>query len=225
MKTKKRSNLMQFKFLLPLVFILLFSIGCTKKRATTNESFNKPATYWYEDIIKKIRAGELDKADEAYASLSSEHVASPLLEEALMILARAHSENDEHIMAKFYIDTYIKRYAKSTNVEYLKYLKLKSNFLALKKAKRDQKLILDTIAGANDYLKKFPTSTYNPLVHTMLTKLYLAELVLNRDIAALYKKIGKKEAAKIYNEKISSSWLKDTPIDLSKQGIISKIFD
>lgn len=216
---------MYLKILLTILLALLFATGCADKSKKADDSFNKPAAYWYQEIIKNIRSGELDKADEAYASLSSEHVASPLLEEALMILARAHSENEEHIMAKFYIDTYIKRYAKSTNVEYLKYLKLKSNFGALKKAKRDQKLILDTIAAANDYLKKFPTSAYNPLVHTMLTKLYLAELVLNRDIAALYKRTGKKEAAKIYNNKVSSSWLKDTPIDLSDQSMIGKIFD
>ena len=128
-------------------------------------------------------------------------------------------------MARFYIDTYIKRYAKSTNIEYLKFLKLKSNFRALKKAKRDQKLILDTIEGANKYIKKFPNSSYNPLVHTMLTKLYLAELTLNRDIAALYKKTGKKKAAKIYKDKVSASWLKNTQIDLSKQSMLGKIFD
>lgn len=216
---------MYIKSFTALLFVLLIVTGCADKTEKVEENFNKPAAYWYQKIISHIRSGALDKADDAYASLSSEHVASPLLEEALMILARAHSDEDEHIMAKFYIDTYIKRYAKSTNVEYLKYLNLKSNFGALKKAKRDQKLILDTIAGANDYLRKFPKSSYNPLVHTMLTKLYLAELVLNRDIAALYKKTGKKNAAKIYEEKIASSWLKETKIDLTDQGVFSKIFE
>lgn len=216
---------MHLKTLAPLLFIFIFTIGCADKAKTVDDSFNKPAAFWYKKVIKHIRSGELDKADDAYTSLSSEHVASPLLESALMTLARAHSDNEEHIMARFYIDTYIKRYAKSTNIEYLKFLKLKSNFGALKKAKRDQKLILDTIVGANDYIKKFPSSSYNPLVHTMLTKLYLAELALNRDIASLYKKTGKKKAAKIYEDKVSDSWLKNTQIDLSNQGMISKIFD
>ncbi len=216
---------MHLKILAPLLFTLLFFIGCADKVKTENENFNQPAAFWYEKIIKYIRSGQLDKADDAYTSLSSEHVASPLLESALMTLARAHSDEDEHIMARFYIDTYIKRYAKSTNIEYLKFLGLKSNFSALKKAKRDQKLILDTIIGANNYLEKFPTSSYNPLVHTMLTKLYLAELALNRDIAALYKKTGKKKAANIYEDKISASWLKNTEIDLSNQSIIGKIFE
>ncbi len=216
---------MHLKILASLLLTLLFVTGCADKTQKVDESFNKPAAFWYQKIIKHIRSGELDKADDAYTSLSSEHVASPLLESALMTLARAHSDSEEHIMARFYIDTYIKRYAKSTNIEYLKFLGLKSNFGALKKAKRDQKLILDTIVGANAYLKKFPNSSYNPLVHTMLTKLYLAELALNRDIASLYEKTGKKKAAKIYEDKISASWLKNTEIDLSSQGMMSKIFD
>ena len=217
---------MQNKFLLPLIITLFFSAGCAKKIAgETDQSFNKPAAFWYNQIIKFVRAGELDKADDAYASLASEHVASPLLPSALMTLAKSHGESEEYIMSKFYIDTYIKRYAKSTNIEYLKFLKLKSNFQALKKPKRDQKLILDTIESSNAYIKQYPTSLYNPLVHTMLTKLYLANLSLNRDIAKLYKKTGKEQAAKIYEEKVASSWLKDTQIDLSNQSTIGKIFN
>jgi len=216
---------MHLKSFALLLFILLLFSGCANKSEKIDESFNKPALHWYNQIIKNIRNGELDKADDVYASLSSEHVASPLLESALLIMAKAHSEDEQHLMARFYIDTYIKRYAKSTNVEYLKYLKLKSNFASLKKAKRDQKLILDTIKGANDYLTQFPTSSYNPQVNTMLTRLYLAELSLNRDIATLYKRTGKEKAAKIYEEKISSSWLKDTEIDLSKESMLGNFFD
>ena len=74
---------MHLKILIPLIFTLLFTIGCADKTKTTSESFNKPATHWYHQIIKYVRSGELDKADDAYTSLSSEHVASPLLESAL----------------------------------------------------------------------------------------------------------------------------------------------
>ncbi len=216
---------MYIKKIITLLFTLLLFTSCADKQDNIDEGFNKSATHWYELIIKNIKSGTLDRADEAYTSLSSEHVASPLLKEAILILARAHSKNEEHILSNFYIDTYIQRYAKSTNIEYLKYLKLKSNFNALKKAKRDQKLVLDTIENANKYIEKFSTSSYNPLVNSMLTKLYLAELVLNRDIANLYEKTGEKTASKIYKDKIASSWLKNTEIDLSSQGILDKVFE
>jgi outer membrane protein assembly factor BamD len=211
------------------IFILIIGIyllsGCAGKVDKKEELFNKPAAFWYKQIIKTIRMGNLDKADEAYTSLSSEHVASPLLKEALLILAQAHKEKEEYIMANYYIDEYTKRFARSKNIEYLKYLKIESNFQSFKKMNRDQKLLLDTIASANNYLQKFPTSPYNPLVHTMLTRLYLAEHILNKNIAALYKKTGKKKAAKIYEDKVNNSWLKNTNIIAPKSSLFGSLVD
>ncbi len=216
---------MHLKSLALLLFALLLTTGCANKAEEIENSYNKPAEYWYNQMIKYIRNGDLDKADDAYTSLSSEHVASPLLKSAMLIMAKAHDEDEQHIMARFYIDTYIKRYANSKNIEYLRYLKLKSLFTSLKKSKRDQKLLIDTINRANRYIEHFPNSPYLPKVHTMLTKLYLGELLLNREIAKLYKKLGKKDAAKIYKQKVDSSWLKDTEIDLTKESTINKLFN
>jgi len=212
------------KYILLSLFSLYLFSGCADKMQK-EELFNKPAAFWYKEIIKEVRVGNLDKADEAYTSLSSEHVASPLLKEALLILAGAHKEQEEYIMANFYIDEYTKRFARSKNIEYLKYLKIESNFQSFKKVNRDQKLLLDTIASANAYIAKFPHSPYNPLVHTMLTRLYLTEHMLNKNIAALYKRTGKKKAAKIYENKINNSWLKNTNAIAPKSGFISRMID
>ncbi len=210
--------------ILLLVSIYLFT-GCADKLQKEEELFNKPAAFWYKQIIKTVKMGNLDKADEAYTSLSSEHVASPLLKEALLILAQAHKEQEEYIMANFYIDEYTKRFARSKNIEYLKYLKIESNYQSFKKINRDQKLLLDTIATANAYIKKFPTSPYNPLVNTMLTRLYLTEHMLNKNIASLYKKTGKKKAAKLYKEKVNNSWLKNTDAIAPKNGFFGSVTD
>lgn len=208
-----------------IIGIYLFT-GCANKLQKEDEElFNKPAAFWYKQINKNIKIGNLDKADEAYTSLSSEHVASVLLKEALLILAQAHKEQEEYIMANFYIDEYTKRFARSKNIEYLKYLKIESNYQSFKKINRDQKLLLDTIASANKYIQKFPNSPYNPLVQTMLTKLYLTEHMLNKNIAALYKKTGKKKAAALYQEKIDNSWLKSTDAIAPKSGFLSSILD
>jgi outer membrane protein assembly factor BamD len=214
------------KTILFLIIALNIFTGCADKTKTeSKELFNKPAAFWYKSIIKAVRMGNLDKADEAYTSLSSEHVASPLLKEALLILAQAHKEHEEYIMANFYIDEYTKRFARSKNIEYLKYLKIESNFQSFKKINRDQKLLLDTITGANNYIQKYPSSPYSPLVNTMLTRLYLAEHILNKNIVKLYKKTGKKKAAKIYQDKVDASWLKNTDIIAPQGGIFSSIVD
>lgn len=203
---------------------MLFALlgGCASKKSATEE-YNKPAAYWYKEIVQKIAAGNLDKADDAYTSLASEHIASPLLKEAMMILYRVHLDEEEYLMAQFYLDSYIKRYATSRNIEYLKYLQIKTHFAQFKHPKRNQKLLLDTISEAKDYKAKFPRSLYNPMVDTILTKLYLTELILNRDIVSLYQRLGKKESAKIYQQKIDQSWLKDTPIATENQSLFQKI--
>ena len=212
------------KSILFLLIALHIFTGCADKvKSTNDELFNKPAAFWYKEILKEVRLGNLDKADEAYTSLSSEHVASPLLKESLLILAQAHKEHEEYIMANFYVDEYTKRFARSKNIEYLKYLKIESNFQSFKKINRDQKLLLDTISGANNYINKYPSSPYTPLVNTMLTRLYLAEHMLNKNIVKLYKKTGKKKAAKIYQDKVDASWLKSTDIIAPKGGIFSRI--
>lgn len=213
------------KHLIILFFSIYLFTGCANKLQKEEELFNKPAAFWYKQIIKTVKMGNLDKADEAYTSLSSEHVASPLLKEALLILAQAHKEQEEYIMANFYIDEYTKRFARSKNIEYLKYLKIESNYQSFKKINRDQKLLIDTIDSANAYLKKFPTSPYNPLVNTMLTRLYLTEHMLNKNIAALYKKTGKKKAAALYEEKINNSWLKTTDAIAPKNGFFGRMTD
>ncbi|OQX73091.1 MAG: outer membrane protein assembly factor BamD [Campylobacteraceae bacterium 4484_4] len=203
--------------------LLLFAGGCADKLGP-QEVYNKPASYWYSEIIKNVRSGNLDKADDAFTSLSSEHVASPLLKEALMILAQAHSEKEEYLMANFYIDRYTTRFAQSYNIEYLKYLKIKSSFQAFKRANRDQKLLLDTIEACNGYIEKFPHSIYNPMVETMLTRLHLAEYLLNQEIIALYKRTGKMKAAKIYEERVKNSWISKANLKISDRGIFHKIF-
>jgi outer membrane protein assembly factor BamD len=212
---------MIIRYIAPLALLAFLFAGCASK--SIHEEYNKSAAYWYKEILKKVAAGNMDKADDAYTSLASEHVASPYLKEAMMILYRVHLEEEEYLMADFYLDSYIKRYATSRNIEYLKYLKIKTKFAQFKHPKRNQKLLLDTIAEANTYEEKFPHSLYNPMVDTILTKLYLTELILNRDIVSLYKRLGRKKAAEIYQQKIDASWLKETPIATENKSLFQRI--
>ena len=198
-------------------------LGCSRKNNDVNTEFNKPADYWYNKMISYIKRDDLDKADDAYTSLESEHVGSPLVKEALMILQKAHRADREYVMSKFYIDRYTKRFANPNNIEYLRFLRIKTNFLTFTRANRDQKLLQDTIKDALKYKERFPRSPYNPYVDTMLTKLYLAELMLNKEIASLYRRTGKLKAAKIYEEKINKSWLKNTKIKENK-SFLEQIF-
>jgi len=191
-----------------MVFLILIN-GCSSKKES---EYNKPAIYWYSKIIKSISHNNLDKADEYFTSLESEHISSPFIPEAMLILAQAHMDNEEYLMARFYLDEYIKRYASNKKREFAEFLKIKASFLGFKNINRDQKLLQDTINSALEYKKRYKNSQFLPLIDTILTKLYMTEYILNKNIMLLYQRRDKPKAAKIYEEKLKKSWLNESEI-------------
>ncbi len=195
-----------FKVLMITIFLLLIT-GCSTKEKTA--IYNKPALYWYGKIIKNIKSQDLEKADNDFTSLSSEHVESPLLPTSMLILANAHMENEEYILANFYLDEYIKRYGNRKNSEYAKFLKIKANFDSFSEPNRNQQLLLDTIASTKKFIQEYPNSQFRPMVNTILVKLRLAKLQTMEEIASLYKRVDKPKASKIYEKRIKASSLSD----------------
>jgi len=213
---------MNFKQIFFTMGLLLLLVGCSSKKG---EIYNKPAIFWYQGILKYIKTGDLDKADDYYTSLSSEHIESPLLKESMLILSQAHSKEEEYILANFYLDEFIKRFGDSESIKYAKFLKIKTNFYAFAYPKRDQVLLNDTIKKANDYIKEYPNSIYMPLVQTMLTKLSLAQKSMDLQIVSLYKRIGKPKAAKIYESRLKSAWYKNVKMIKPDTAWYREIFE
>ena len=205
------------------VAIVLFFAGCAKKDEVTE--YNKPALYWYKKVAESISRNNLDKADEYYLSLKSEHMRSPLLPTAVMMLAHAHMNEEEYLMANYYFDEYNKRFATSAGREYADYMKLKSAFLGVTDVNKDQKLMMDTVENANKFTMRHPDSPYGPLVDTILVRLHMSEYLLNENIAALYDRVGKEKGAKAYRAKNDQSPLNMSDIELPERGILSKVFD
>jgi outer membrane protein assembly factor BamD len=177
------------------ISVMMFS-GCASKK----EEFNKPAEYWYKEMLKDIARGDLEHADTSFTSLQSEHIRSILIPEAMMMLAEAHIDSEEYVLANYYLDEYIKRYGDRKSTEFARYLKVKAGFLGFKKPLRDQQLLLDTTKDAEAFVKEYPNSIYRVYVDSILVKLYLGQRQLNDDIAGLYGRVGKPLAQKKYLE-------------------------
>lgn len=205
------------------ILVALFLVGCAKDDEVVE--FNKPAIYWYKAIASSISKDSLDKADAYYISLKSEHIASPLIPTAMIMLAHAHINAEEYILANYYLDEYNKRFGSESTMEYIDFMKLKASFLGVRDAYKDQKLIMDSITKSTEYLDRYPDSTYAPLVNTILIRLQMSQYLLNENIASLYDRTGKKDAAKIYREKNSDSVVKLTDINPPAKGVVGKIFD
>jgi len=204
--------------------IVLFALtGCGSNKEVVE--FNKPALYWYKKIAKSIANHHLDKADSYFISLKSEHMRSPLMPTSIMLLAHAHMNEEEYLLANYYLDEYNKRFGEGNSREYTDFMKLKASFLGVKDVYKDQKLILDTIATSQTYIARYPGSAYTPLVNTILIRLHMSIYLLNENIAALYERTGKLEAAKIYRDKNKGSVVEMTDITPPAKGIIGKIFD
>jgi len=191
------------KILSSLLLLIIIS-GCTKEL----DEYNKPAIYWYEKLVQSVADGNLDKADDYYSSLQGEHIASPLLPEATMILAISHMYHEEYLLTEHFLNEYVKRYANENEREFAEFLMVKAKYMALPNPRRDQVLIEDSIRAAKSFKRNYPDSQYFYLVDSMLTNLYLANATLNETIASLYDRIDKPKSAAYYRSLKPEPWIK-----------------
>jgi outer membrane protein assembly factor BamD len=203
---------MKTNFMLTLFASILFFSGCTKDI----EEYNKPAIYWYGKIVEQISNGNLEKADNYYSSLQGEHIGSPLLPEATMILAIAHMHYEEYLLSEHFLDEYVKRYATSNEKEYADFLKIKAKYMALPNPRRDQALISEAINEGNKFKNIYPHSMYYSVVDTMVTRLQMAKAALNETIADLYDRLDKPKSAKYYRSIEPQPWIVWDEIDRAK---------
>lgn len=192
--------------LLPLSLIFT---SCSKEI----EEYNKPAMYWYSKITQSVSNGDLERADGYYSSLQGEHIGSPLLPEATMILALAHMHHEEYLLSEYFLDEYIKRYATPNEKEEAEFLKIKAKYKALPNPRRDQALIDDAIAEGERFKLNYPDSMYVEVINTMLVRLYLAQYVLNEEITDLYERLDKPKSAEYYRSINPQPWIASSEVD------------
>ena len=188
------------------IFLLIIGIlFCACSVKDEDGLYNLSAAQWYEQIIKDLQGKDLEKADEHYNGMASEHINDTLLESTLIILAQAHIDEEEYKLAEFYLDEYNKKFGNSKNGDYIRYLKIKAKFNAFAVPNRNQALMLESREEIDKFLKDYPSTEYEPLVQTMLTKFNLAVFYLDDTIKDLYKRIGKEESFKIYQKRVEQN--------------------
>jgi outer membrane protein assembly factor BamD len=202
--------------------LMLVVGGCGSK---SREEYEKPAIYWYQKMTKSIAAGNLEKADNYFTSLESEHIGSPLIPQAMIILMQAHMDNEEYLLANFYLDEYMKRYGSFKNRQFAEFVQIKAAFYGLKSPQRDQKLISDTLKKARGYIARYPKGEYTPMVETIEARLEMTQYLMNESIASLYDRRDKPEAAKIYRARNERSRLKEEDIMPPAKGWFGRLFE
>ena len=201
---KNKSKFLLFTFVISILFG-----GCAKEL----DEYNKPAIYWYTNIIESVANANLEKADGYYSSLQGEHIGSPLLREATLILAVSHMYYEEYLLSEHFLNEYIKRYANPNEKEAAEFMKIKAKYMALPNPRRDQALIKEAIKDGEKFKLNYPNSMYFSVVNTMITRLYMGEASLNESIASLYDRVDKDKAAKYYRELKPQPWMDWSEID------------
>jgi len=203
--------------------LLVLALGGCFGGGNQEKEYNKTAQGWYDAIQKSIARNDLEKADKQFLSLRSEHMGSVLLPTAMLALAQAHMAEEEFLLAGYYLDEYLKKYGGGARGEYARFLKLKASFLGIHDINKDQKLVADTLHRCQSFVASRGGSRYAPLVRTMIVRLQMAQYLLNADIAHLYDRIGKPEAAKLYREKNAKFIYKPEQIQDPSGGFISSL--
>jgi len=209
------------KILLLSIITLLFFSGCSKEL----EEYNKPALYWYGKIIESIADGSLEKADGYYSSLQGEHIGSPLLQEATLILAIAHMYYEEYLLSEHFLKEYIKRYANTNEKEAAEFMMIKAKYMALPNPRRDQALIKAAIIDGEKFKQNYPHSMYYSVVDSMITRLYMGEASLNESIASMYDRVDKYKSAKYYRELEPQPWIDWEKIDRANGSWYRSMFE
>lgn len=205
-----------------IFFLSLYFCACSFK---SDELYNLTAQQWYKQIIKDLQSKDLEKADEHYTSMASEHIADPLLEPVQLILAQAHIDEEEYKLADFYLDENAKKFGTAKSIDFIRYLQIKAKFKAFKQPNRDQGLLLEGMKQIDEFSNNYPNAKYDPLVKTMLAKFNLAIFALDEDIAALYKRIGRTQSYEVYLQKLEESDFQGVPMKKAKISWYRRIFE
>lgn len=186
---------MKIKYYATIIFALMFG-ACASV-----EEFNKPASFWYEKIIIEISKGNLEKADNYFNSLQSEHTASPLIGEALIMLTKAHIDKHEHLLAGFFANEYKMRFSNSKNVDYIAFLGTEVNYYAFGNYSKDQGFIDDNINEISHFVTLNGNNKYLPYIRHILTSFKLSQLEINNEIIRIYDIKDKELAKEKYEQK------------------------
>lgn len=195
------------KILIFTICSVLFFVSCANNKKDMFDDYNLSDKEWLLKIINSIQKADLEKADSDYISLYSEHINSPLLASAMLILSQAHAKEHEYLLANYYIDEYIKLYGSSNNYEWLNYIKLKNNFNAFSQANRNQALLEESLKEVESYTKTTSDEVLKYLASSMQTKLELAKIILYKDIKDLYHRMGHYTSEKFYDDIIKNESL------------------
>lgn len=160
-----------------------------------NLTFDK----WNEKIELDLQEDMLDELITDFQIFSNEFKNSKLIPAVSLKIINYLIINKKWEEAISFINTHLQRFNDGVNEDYLHYLIIKVRFNLLSKPDRLQRKYIELLNLMSSYPLKFPKSPYLNSLKDMEDSLKLEKCFFDRDIALLYKKIGKSKAAEYYS--------------------------
>jgi len=188
------------------IIIIGFLIGgCANDSMQLKQDNKKPNTINDKTLYKGIYNNlhnNLDGADEQYINLKTTYENSRYLSKAASILAIAHMNKKEYILANFYIQELL-QYDSSSKIG--KFLLSKNQFLYAQLTQSDQQYINSAIKSLQTNLALLSDSEHKMLSNSMLTRLKFDKIYNYAKIGSMYKKLNKNKAYELYINKSLNS--------------------
>jgi len=179
-------------------------IGCATTKTVNNKLEPKAEVavasdkVVYNRIYKDIKSNNLDNADDEYVKLKSDYENSPYLKDATAILAIAHMQKKEYILANFYIQEGLQIDSGNTA---LQYALIKNQFNSALLVKSDSSYIKKALESLQSNVNLISDSEYQTLANSYITRLKLEDTYRSLQTGSLYKRLGKKDASNIYQNR------------------------
>ncbi len=164
----------RFQFIILLIFISLFSSGCSMIQSWMPDKADETKTWsaskLYAEAKANLSEGEYKSAIELYEKLEARYPHGAYAQQAQLETAYAYYKFDEPESAIAAADRFIKLHPRHTHVDYAYYLRGLATFPARKsvfefafpqdESKRDPNASLESFNYFNELTHKFPNSKY-----------------------------------------------------------------
>jgi outer membrane protein assembly factor BamD len=221
----------RLSYIVVLSFLLLTTAGCSnyQKLLKTNDVQQK-----YKGAIAYYEKGDYYRASELLAYVTPLLTGTDQAETALYYQANANYELGNYILSETYFRKFYTTYPRSEKAELAMFMQVKSLYNQSPKHEQDQTSTLTAIEAVQEFMARYPSSTYMEQANAILESL---SVKLDRkafDNARLYHKIRYYKAAVVALDNFrmefpsspfaeEAAYLKlDAQYEYANQSIISK---
>lgn len=116
-------------------------------------------------------AGKFAKANRIFIQIVPKYRGKPQAEKLMYMYARSHYEMREYYTANYQMERFVSAYPNSEKVEEIAFLAVKSYYHIPPVYSKEQKETIDAIEKLQDFINRFPESSYLEEANTMVKEL------------------------------------------------------